>query len=110
MTDLKAGLEALPDDEEFAEYDLWQSDYEGESELCVGKIDARDLTHFKDTLKLVGAYDPNFKLRYPVTMIIREGAGKLASFGTMPNADGLGLAFREKLLTISKAEEKDAPE
>ena len=75
MTDLKAGLEALPDDEEFAEYDLWQSDYEGESELCVGKIDARDLTHFKDTLKLVGAYDPNFKLRYPVTMIMRKRKG-----------------------------------
>lgn len=111
LTNLKTACDALPDDEEFGGYDLWQADYEDEWELVIGEIDARDLTNFKKALKIVGAYEPGFNMPYPLVMISREGNGKLASFGTQPKDDGvLPLAFKEKLLEASKAKLKDAPE
>ena len=100
---MKAALDAASTDDLLKQYDIFQASFENKFEIKIGQIDARDLTNFKQALDLIHANDADWKMTYPVALIIKKGDGYLASLTKFAENKKITPALKDKILKASKA-------
>ena len=106
VTDLKTALEGASTDDVLKQYDIFQDSFDGSWEIKIGQVDGREQ---RESLALVGADDKNFKMTFPLLMIVREGKGFLASMTEYTKDAKLAGALQAKILKVTGAK-KQKPE
>ena len=106
VSSLKTALEGAAEDDVLKNYDIFQDSFENEWEIKLGQVDGREQ---RESLALVGADDKDFKMTFPLLMIVREGKGFLASMTEYTKKDKLAAALQNKIIKVTGAK-KQKPE